>query len=221
MVHFTKIKNTFLLILVIWPAYNSAGLLFLILKKCKRIIVHGEENMPQEPCRLFIVSNHPTRWETVLILLLFLKHCFLNPWRIPWSTPKAEFAKWVYRFGMGSRIIPFGRVANREELGPIETVIEKLEDKQAVLLFPESTRTQPGAEQGMGPLKAGGLRKILTSTECTVLPIWTTVEYKGKIPWTVTFRIGQQYESKPSNYHSHHEIAPIVRALILDAKHIE
>jgi 1-acyl-sn-glycerol-3-phosphate acyltransferase len=128
-------------------AYNLVGLELAF----HRIKIEGRENVPQGGC--FIVANHVS---------------FMDPTTVGWAV-----AREIYYLGRKSlfkppfwswflpicNVLPIDRDAN--DITGLRRIIKKMKEGEAVLIFPEGTRSPDGAIQAAEPgaglvaLKAG------------------------------------------------------------------
>lgn len=116
----------------------SNGVLFLL-----RHVVglgytfRGRENMPADPC--LIVSNHQSAWETIAFVSLFPDVAIIT---------KEELLK-IPVFGGFLRISPMITIDRESGGKAIRKMVEEsataLAEGRSVLIFPEGTRSEPGA----------------------------------------------------------------------------
>lgn len=153
-------------------------------------IVEGKENIPDEAC--VILSKHQSALETMMVQRVFDSLTFVV---------KKELL-WLPFFGWGLRAldpIAINRKAGRRAIVQIvQQGIQRLSSGISVVIYPEGTRSQPGAKL---KYKMGGA--ILASkSEYNVIPIAHTAgEYwpKGffsRQTGTMIFSIGPAIETK-------------------------
>ncbi len=138
----------------------SRGVLFML----KSIVglgyeVRGRENIPAVPC--LIVSNHQSAWETVAFLILFPDVAVIT---------KEELLK-VPVFGAFLRLSPMITIDRESGSKAIRKMVEEggqaLEDGRPVLIFPEGTRSEPGA-----PVEfKRGVELLYAKLGCPLLPV--------------------------------------------------
>ncbi len=119
----------------------------------------GTEHLPDRP--VVVMAKHQSTWET-----LFL-HQFLPP--VAWVV-KRELL-WVPFFGWGLALLRPIAIDRQSGAAAVRQVIRKgiahLRQGQWVLIFPEGTRTAPGARQRYG---LGGA-VLAAHSGCPILPV--------------------------------------------------
>jgi 1-acyl-sn-glycerol-3-phosphate acyltransferase len=131
------------------------------------IEIHGEENLPKDTGYLF-VSNHQTRADVVFVFdAIQRKMAFIA---------KDELENWFYigRYirRMGGELID--REDVRSQLASINSMIDKLKNKEDVFIFPEGTCSHTIE---MGEFKAGTF-KIAMKSKAPIVPIVLHDSYK-------------------------------------------
>ena len=161
--------------LMIWTAEHVCGI---------RYRVVGAHNVPAEPC--IVLSKHESAWETLAFQVIFPPQVWVV---------KRELL-WVPFFGWGLAMLsPIaidrsdGRRALRQTL---EQGRERLAEGFSIVVFPEGTRSAPGAR---GVYQAGGAW-LAIQTGAPVLPVahnagdlWPRNSFL-KYPGVVTISIG-------------------------------
>jgi 1-acyl-sn-glycerol-3-phosphate acyltransferase len=161
--------------LMIWTAEHVCGIRYRVL---------GAQNVPAEPC--IVLSKHESAWETLAFQVIFPPQVWVV---------KRELL-WVPFFGWGLAMLsPIaidrsdGRRALRQTL---EQGRERLAEGFSIVVFPEGTRSAPGAR---GVYQAGGAW-LAIQTGAPVLPVahnagdlWPRNSFL-KYPGVVTISIG-------------------------------
>ena len=122
-------------------------------------VVRGRENIPPEPC--LIVSNHQSTWETIAVLTLFPDVAIIT---------KEELLK-VPIFGAFLRLSPMITIDRESGSKAIRKMVEEgakaLSEGRSVLIFPEGTRSEPGA-----PVEfKRGVELLYGKLDCPLLPV--------------------------------------------------
>ena len=167
--------------LMLWAAGRICGIRYRVL---------GAENIPAEPC--IIVSKHQSAWETLAFQVIFPPQV----WVI-----KRELL-WVPFFGWGLamlRPIAIDRAGGARALRQtLEQGRERLGSGFSIVIFPEGTRTAPGARGNYHP----GGTWLAIQTGARVLPVahnagtcWPRNAWL-KYPGLVTVSVGPPYSSK-------------------------
>jgi len=116
-----------------WPKFAN----WFLYVTCKiRFVVHGQENIPAEPC--VIVSNHQGQWETFSMQYLFHPLCTLLKRELLY------IPLWGWAMSL-LRPIAINRSKPKQAiLQTLEEGSKRLEQGLFVLLFPEGTRVKAG-----------------------------------------------------------------------------
>lgn len=124
-------------------AHAHATLLLMKWIVGTKLEVRGRENLPDGP--YLIAAKHQSTWDTIALILLFPD---------PTLVMKAELLKIpVY----GWFCTKFGMVPIRRETGPsalremLKAAKDRASDGRQILVFPEGTRREPGAEPAYKP----------------------------------------------------------------------
>jgi len=122
-------------------------------------VVRGSENIPAEPC--LIVSNHQSTWETIAVLTLFPDVAIIT---------KEELLR-VPIFGPFLRLSPMITIDRESGSKAIRKMVEEgakaLAEGRSVLIFPEGTRSEPGA-----PVEfKRGVELLYGKLNCKMLPV--------------------------------------------------
>jgi 1-acyl-sn-glycerol-3-phosphate acyltransferase len=122
-------------------------------------VVRGRENIPAKPC--LIVCNHQSTWETIAVLILFPNVAI---------TTKKELLK-VPVFGPFLRLSPMITIDRESGSRAIRKMNEEgalaLSQGRSVLIFPEGTRSEPGA-----PVEfKRGVELLYGKLNCELLPV--------------------------------------------------
>ena len=150
-----------------------------------KVQVAGQEHLATTPCILMV--KHQSAWETIS-----LHHWLPTPqaWVLKRSLLWIPFLGWVLKVGPS---IPIDRTAGRRAiLHLIRAGSDYLQAGHNIVLFPEGTRTAPGARQ---PYNIGGAL-LAQKTGYPIVPIahnagvyWARSSLK-KYPGTIQMRIG-------------------------------
>lgn len=121
--------------------------------------VLGRENIPAKPC--LIVCNHQSTWETIAVLILFPDVAIIT---------KKELLK-VPIFGPFLRLSPMITIDRESGTKAIRKMNEEgaiaLSQGRSVLIFPEGTRSEPGA-----PVEfKRGVELLYGKLNCELLPV--------------------------------------------------
>ena len=151
--------------------------------------VFGAEHIPDHPC--IILAKHQSAWETIAFQAIFPPQI----WVLKRSLLLLPFFGWAL---WALKSIAIDRAAGREAL---KQLVAQGKDRLAlglsVVVFPEGTRTAPGAK---GKYHIGGAW-LATHTGATVLPVAHNAgEYWRKNsllkhPGTITVSIGAPIEA--------------------------
>lgn len=122
-------------------------------------VVRGRENIPGGPC--LIVCNHQSTWETIAVLILFPDVAIIT---------KEELLK-VPIFGSFLRLSPMITIDRESGSKAIRKMVEEgaaaLAGGRSVLIFPEGTRSEPGA-----PVEfKRGVELLYGKLNCALLPV--------------------------------------------------
>lgn len=154
--------------------------------------IEGTENIPHEDQPVIYMSKHQSTWETVLFQNLFPP--------MVWVLKKELM--WIPIFGWGLAMlkpIAINRSAGRKAINQlIAQGRQRLDEGLSVIIFPEGTRTAPGAE----PHYHVGGALLASKSGYPVIPIahnagcyWpkrTLLKYPG----TIRVVIGQPINTK-------------------------
>jgi len=189
-----------------------AGLFFLVyfigfilfvfvsfLKLIGALKVYNESGLPKNGV---VISNHPSRIETVILPSLFAKRCFLHPIKeSPWSTPdKTNYYDKKVWFWLRPRAIPIERGNSRQMVKALLKMKDVIEKGGTIILFPEGGRTFKGkrffySKKGkrIRELKKG-VSWLALKTNAPIVPIW--VDWVEKKNMRIEIKIGQKMERK-------------------------
>jgi len=121
--------------------------------------VAGTENIPDRPCVIF--CKHQSAWETMALQFIFPPHV---------QVVKRELL-YVPFFGWGLASlnpIAIDRAAGAKALRQVLRIgSERIKQGWCVLLFPEGTRTRPGAAGAYSPSAAA----LAIRAECPLVPV--------------------------------------------------
>ena len=152
--------------------------------------VVGAENLPAEP--VVLLPKHQSTWETYYLIWAMPRQlCFVF---------KRELL-YVPFFGWGMALLDMIHINRSQGRNAFESVVkqgsEKLAEGRWVIMFPEGTRTPPGAQ---GQYKSGGARlAIRTGTKVVPIAVNSGRLWPKKVfiikPGLITISIGPAIES--------------------------
>lgn len=146
------------------------GFLYLVFK----IELRGQENLPKNG-GILIAANHRSNWDAV-ILGAFTKRK-LN------FMAKAELFRNKLAGWFFYKIGAFPVERGKGDIGAVKTALKILSAGEALLIFPEGTRT---SDEKSGKAKTGAVM-IASRAEVPVLPVYISGEYKWRNKITVNF----------------------------------
>ncbi|MBU2865353.1 1-acyl-sn-glycerol-3-phosphate acyltransferase [Reinekea forsetii] len=121
--------------------------------------VHGRENIPKQAG--VIISNHQSAWETYFLQILFAPQSQVAKS----SLLKIPIFGWTFSL---MKPIAIDRSNRRQAMAQvIEKGSQRIQDGSFVLIFPEGTRTKPGAPL---PFRKGGVL-LAQEANADVIPI--------------------------------------------------
>jgi 1-acyl-sn-glycerol-3-phosphate acyltransferase len=127
--------------------------------------VHGRENLPDEPCVVFV--KHESTWETLFMQRLFVPQATLIKRELLYI-PFFGWAFWLLR------PIAIDRSSGRKALKSlIDEGSKRLASSIWVVLFPEGTRTEAGV---VGDFQIGGAALV----EATGTPVLMVAHNAGR-----------------------------------------
>ncbi len=145
--------------------------------------VEGREHLPEGPC--IIAAKHQSAWETIALWVLFDRPVFILKRELLWLP---LFGWYLARVGM----IGIDRSAAGGALRQmVRGAARAIADGRNVVVFPEGTRTPPGASRPLRP----GIAALYDGVSATVVPValdsgrfWPRRSFRKK-PGTITVRI--------------------------------
>jgi 1-acyl-sn-glycerol-3-phosphate acyltransferase len=124
-----------------------------------KVEFRGAEKIPRGP--LLVASKHQSMWETISLLSFF---------EAPFFVLKREL-KWIPIFGlflMKANMIAIDRQAGgRALLAMVRRAVEEVRHGRQLVIFPEGTRTAPGAPPHYKP----GVGQLYVACGVTCLPV--------------------------------------------------
>lgn len=121
--------------------------------------VRGVENIPQGP--LLVASKHQSAWDTFGLLPLFDYPTFVMKRELFWIPVHGWFSM---KFGM----IGIDRTGGVKALRKlVKDARQALAEHRQIIIFPEGTRREPGAEPDYKP----GIAALYTSLDVPCLPV--------------------------------------------------
>jgi len=124
-----------------------------------RVEMRGLEKIPQGA--LLVASKHQSFWEAFTLLTLFDDPAFIVKRELMWI-PFFGWCLWK------AKQVPVDRKAKGGAMaGMIESARAALAEGRQIIIFPEGTRTAPGAE----PAYRGGITSLYGATGVSCLPV--------------------------------------------------
>jgi len=124
-----------------------------------RVEMRGLEKIPQGA--LLVASKHQSFWEAFTLLTLFDDPAFIVKRELMWI-PFFGWCLWK------AKQVPVDRKAKGGAMaGMIESARAALAEGRQIIIFPEGTRTAPGAE----PAYKGGITSLYGATGVSCLPV--------------------------------------------------
>ena len=124
-----------------------------------RVEYRGLEKIP--PGALIVAVKHQSVWETFTLLTLFADPAYIFKRELGWIPIFGWYA-------VKSRMIPVDRKARGGAIaGMIERALEELKRGRQILIFPEGTRTAPGAP----PAYRSGVARLYAAAGVPCLPV--------------------------------------------------
>ena len=140
-----------------WWARSS---IFLMRVICNiRVEFRGVEKIPRGP--LLIASKHQSFWETFALLRFFERPIFILKRQLTWIPVFGQFL-------IKARMIAIDRTAGAKALlGMTRRAREAVRGGRQLVIFPEGTRTAPGAP----PAYKTGVAQLYTTCGVPCLPV--------------------------------------------------
>lgn len=124
-----------------------------------RYEIRGEEHLPKGG--FIIASKHQSAWDTVIFLKMFRRSSYI----LKKELLRIPFYGW-YLPAMG--MIAIDRKGGASALKDmVKTAKQRIAEGRVIVIFPEGTRTKPGAEI---PEYQPGISAIYTQTDVPVVP---------------------------------------------------
>src|SRR5215212_10568082 len=119
----------------------------------------GREKIP--PGALIVAAKHQSVWETFTLLTLFDDPAYIFKRELGWIPIFGWYA-------VKSRMVPVDRKARGGAVaGMVESALEELKRGRQILIFPEGTRTAPGAP----PAYRSGVMHLYAAADVPFLPV--------------------------------------------------
>jgi len=124
-----------------------------------RVEMRGREKIPQGA--LLVASKHQSVWETFALVPLFDDPAYIYKRELLWIP---VFGWYLWK----SDMVPVDRRARGGAIaGMIESARKELARGRQIIIFPEGTRTAPGA----APAYKSGLANLYAATDVPCLPV--------------------------------------------------
>jgi 1-acyl-sn-glycerol-3-phosphate acyltransferase len=138
----------------------AKGICFLLLKICKiKINIQGMENIPLNYC--IVASKHQSALDIILLIAVLKNPVFIMKESLLYLPVIGNFGK---KMGM----IAINRKGGASSLKKmLKSVVEALNNDRSVIIFPEGTRTAPGANTKYH----SGILAIYQAAKSQVLPV--------------------------------------------------
>ena len=142
----------------LWSEWVQKPLWFL----CRiKVEIRGLENLPKEP--VLFAAKHQSIWETLMFFMLVKDPAFILKRELLWIP---FFGWYVHKAGM----IAVDRAAAAKALKSMVTQAQQcLADGRSIVIFPEGTRTTPGA----APDYKSGTAALYTRLKLPCVPVAT------------------------------------------------
>jgi 1-acyl-sn-glycerol-3-phosphate acyltransferase len=124
-----------------------------------KVELRGLEKIPRGP--LIVAAKHQSVWETFTLLTLFDDPAYIFKRELGWIPIFGWYA-------VKSRMVPVDRKARGGAIaGMVERAVEELRRGRQVIIFPEGTRTAPGAP----PSYKSGVTHLYAAAGVPCLPV--------------------------------------------------
>ena len=148
-------RRAFMMVAKSWGRTSNA----LLAVAGIRVEMRGLEKIPQGA--LLVASKHQSFWEAFTLLTLFDDPAFIVKRELMWI-PFFGWCLWK------AKQVPVDRKAKGGAMaGMIESARAALAEGRQIIIFPEGTRTAPGAE----PAYKGGITSLYGATGVSCLPV--------------------------------------------------
>ncbi len=175
------VQQTILIVLV-WTAGLALGIFVLALQRFCKLKVQNRKGLFRQGPTL-VVANHPSMWETIVLVGLFFPKYLFAPHRTPWSTPDKRnvYDRW-YVAWLRPHLIAIPRDDARELPSALKKIIKALCRGETVILFAEGGRTHKGERhlrsktgKRIRLLKRAALKRIFLGVpNLNIVPVWVT-----------------------------------------------
>jgi 1-acyl-sn-glycerol-3-phosphate acyltransferase len=196
-----KMTTAAKLILLTFPVGIVIGATFLFMRFFRTLEISGLKNFPKQGGKIVLVSNHPSKTETILMIGLFFRKYLFRPFKhAPWTlTDRLWYEKWIF-FMIRPRLIPVDR-PRFGKAESMEAAKEVLASGGNIIIFSEGTRTPIGkghlysrSGKRLLPLKKG-VAILATEPGTTLVPVW--VEYPKSLKIKMVIGEPVSYEGTP------------------------
>jgi 1-acyl-sn-glycerol-3-phosphate acyltransferase len=124
-----------------------------------KVELRGLEKIPRGP--LIVAAKHQSVWETFTLLTLFGDPAYIFKRELGWIPIFGWYA-------VKSRMVPVDRKARGGAIaGMVERAVEELKRGRQIIIFPEGTRTAPGAP----PAYKSGVAHLYAAAGVPCLPV--------------------------------------------------
>lgn len=122
--------------------------------------LRGEENLPRDR-PVIIASKHHSMWDILVFYALIENPAFISKQELGWIPIAGTFLK------KGGTIIVNRGAAAKALKAMVEDVRDALENKRTIIIFPEGTRSAPGAAPDYKP----GIAALYTRLDHACVPV--------------------------------------------------
>lgn len=172
-----------------WLVYVViAAPIFWLLLRMYSYKVYHKHNLKDLKPPFVLVSNHLSLIDSWFVqYAIAFPQFYFKPWIVPWNLPEGAnyFRGFIAPFIWLSKSIPIVRLgAAKDKKLSIDKVINVLQNKEAVHIFPEGTRSRTGR---MERYTNGVGRVYLSVADVTILPVYirgmeNVLPIKVKVP---------------------------------------
>lgn len=136
-------KEKFKFWVVTYPVSLIVGTFFLFLFVIGRLDIRHWERIPSWPKKMILVSNHPSLWEPIMLVAIFVRWFLYHPFQyLPWSAPdKKNYDRNLLYWAIKSRFVYVPRGDKLGEKRAFKKILDILHHNGIFILHPEGGRT--------------------------------------------------------------------------------